>query len=143
MAGAPEVDYAKLLSFRVALRRFERWSQQEARAVDLTPAQHQLLLCVRGHPDPAGPTISDAADYLLLRHHSTVELVDRASKAGLVERQVDADDARVARVCLTSRGEEILAALTEAHLEELQQLGQFLQSVVAEASLTQFAALRR
>ncbi len=78
--------YQRLLDFRTGLRRFLRWSADQAATVGVTPAQHQLLLAVRGHPDPAGPTIRDVAGYLLVRHHSAVELVDRAVAAGLVER---------------------------------------------------------
>ena len=75
-------DFAELLRFRDALRRFLRWSEDQARAAGLTPAQHQLLLAVRGHD--GDPTIGDVAEHLLLRHHSAVELVDRAERAGLL-----------------------------------------------------------
>ena len=54
----------------------------QARAAGLTPAQHQLLLAVRGHD--GDPTIGDVAEHLMLRHHSAVELVDRAERAGLL-----------------------------------------------------------
>src|ERR1700732_4137456 len=73
-----DADYATLLAFRVELRRFLQWSGAEAAAVGLTPTQHQLLLAIRGHPGQTGPTITDVAGYLLTRHHSAVELVDRA-----------------------------------------------------------------
>ncbi|MGZ6980094.1 MAG: MarR family transcriptional regulator, partial [Acidimicrobiia bacterium] len=71
-------DYQRLLEFREGLRRFLHWSEEQAVAVGLTPAQHQLLLAVRGHPHRRGPTIGDLADSLMLRHHSAVGLVDRA-----------------------------------------------------------------
>ena len=79
-------DYERLLEFRTALRQFMRWSEMQAEAAGITPAQHQLLLAVRGNPDPRGPRIGEVADALLLRHHSAVELVDRAEAAGLVRR---------------------------------------------------------
>src|ERR1700758_5768558 len=82
-------DFERLLELRTGLRRFLRWSEQQAEAAGLTPAKHQLLLAVRGHPDPAGPTIGQLADYLVLRHHSAVGLVDRAVKDGLVARDRD------------------------------------------------------
>jgi DNA-binding MarR family transcriptional regulator len=72
-----QAQYERLLRFRTGLRRFLRWSAEQAALAGLTPAQHQLLLAVRGHPEPQGPTIRDVAGYLLLRHHSAVELVDR------------------------------------------------------------------
>jgi DNA-binding MarR family transcriptional regulator len=93
--------YERLLDFRTGLRRFLRWSADQAATAGVTPARHQLLLAIRGHPDPAGPTIRDVAGYLLVRHHSAVELVDRAVAAGLVERRQDGDDLRAVRLCLT------------------------------------------
>lgn len=116
----PDEDYRQLLEFRDGLRRFLTWSEAQARAVGLTPAQHQLLLAVRGHPHP--PSIGDVADHLLLRHHSAVELVDRAVRAGLVERYDDGDDQRVVRLRLSAAGEATLAALAATHLEELRRL---------------------
>jgi len=126
MSSMGPEDYETLLRFRTGLRRFLRWSEGQAREAGLTPAQHQLLLAVRGHPDHAGPTIGEVARYLVLRHHSTVGLVDRAQKAGLVERSPDAEDHRVVRVRLTADGEERIRRLSELHLAELQRLGELL-----------------
>lgn len=115
-----DADFARLLAFRDGLRRFLHWSDEQARAVGLTGAQHQLLLAVRGHGSP--PSIREVADHLLLRHHSVVELVDRAEAAGLVERFRDPGDQRVVRLRLTPAGEERIEALSAAHLEELSRL---------------------
>jgi DNA-binding MarR family transcriptional regulator len=122
-------DYERLLAFRTDLRRFLRWSEREAAAAGLTPAQHQLLLAVRGSPDPSGPTIGDVADALLLRHHSAVGLVDRAVTAGLVRRVPDAHDHRVVRLELTTRGARCLDRLTQAHLAELADLAPHLRGL--------------
>jgi DNA-binding MarR family transcriptional regulator len=124
-------DYQDLLAFRASLRRFQHWSEQKAREAGITPAQHQLLLAIKGHPQPNRPTISDLAGYLLLRHHSTVELVDRAQAAGLVQRLGDDGDGRVIRVRLTPDGERRLSQLTPAHLDELEQLAPVLDQLVA------------
>jgi len=121
-----ERQYRDLLAFRVELRRFNRWSEDQARAAGLTHAQHQLLLAVRAHADPRGPTMGEVADYLLLRHHSAVELVDRAATAGLLERSRDDGDARVVRLELTPLGAERIAQLTALHLEEMRRLAPFL-----------------
>jgi uncharacterized protein YeaO (DUF488 family)/DNA-binding MarR family transcriptional regulator len=114
--------YARLLGLRSGLRHFERWSEQQAQAAGLTPAQHQLLLAIRGHSDPRGPTIGDVADYLLLLHHSVVGLIDRADAAGLVTRTRDDEDHRVVRLHLTTDGAQRLEALSALHLEELKRL---------------------
>lgn len=88
-------DFTNLLEFRTSLRRFQRWSERQTRAVGLTAAQHQLLLAVKGHRDERPPTISQLAEYLLLRHHSTVELVNRVEAIGFVERRREIGRAHV------------------------------------------------
>lgn len=129
MSRVRDEDYRRLLGFRTELRRFLRWSEDEARAAGLTPAQHQLLLGVRGHPDPAGPTIGELAEYMVLRHHSVVELIDRAGRAGLVERVGDEADHRVVRLRLTREGEQAIERLSRLHLEELRRLAPLLSSL--------------
>ncbi|MDQ1438512.1 MAG: hypothetical protein QOK43_2141 [Acidimicrobiaceae bacterium] len=104
------------------MRQFLYWSEQQALDAGITPAQHQLLLAVRGHA--AGPpTISEVAGHLLLRHHSVVGLIDRAEKAGLVVRKADKDSQRNVRVHLTAKGARRLAKLAGAHIDELQRVG--------------------
>ena len=123
-------DFERLLEFRVTLRRFQRWSEDQAQAAGLTHVQHQLLVAVKGHPGGVPPTVGDLAGYLLLRPHSTVELIDRAEAAGLVQRTRDADDGRVVRVRLTAEGDRILQKLTRAHLERLHELAAVLDEFV-------------
>jgi DNA-binding MarR family transcriptional regulator len=129
MAQLTNRDFQRLLEFRVALRRFQRWSEDQARAAGLTHVQHQLLVAIRGHPGQ-DPTVGDLADYMLLRPHSTVELVDRAAAAGLVRREPDPDDGRLVRVRLTAKGDSILGELTEAHLVQLHDLAAVLDQLV-------------
>lgn len=117
-----QADYARLLALRTGLRRFERWSAEAAQAAGLTPAQHQLMLAIQGHGDPPGPTIGEAAEYLLLQHHSTVGLVDRAEAAGLIRRSRTDTDHRVVRLHLTEEGAQRIEALSALHLEELERL---------------------
>lgn len=127
MTGLSQDDYTNLLAFRAALRRFDRWSEDQARSTGLTPAQHQLLLAVKGHADRRGPTIREVADYLGVQHHSAVGLTDRAVDAGLVVRARDEHDARLVRLALTALGEERIAALSELHVAELVRLTPLLE----------------
>ena len=116
-------DYAALLTLRVGLRRFLQWSGQQAEKVGLTPTQHQLLLAIRGHPDRRGPSVGELADYLCIRHHSAVQLIDRTEQLGLITRnRVDSEDRRLVRLTLTPAGQEKLALLSTAHREELRRL---------------------
>ena len=115
-------DFEHLLRLRTGLRQFLHWSEQEARAAGLTPAQHQLLLAIRGHPGGSDPTIGEIAEHLVLRHHSASELIDRAAAAGLVQRTPDPGNASQIRVSLTPAGAHKLGELTTTHLRELERL---------------------
>jgi DNA-binding MarR family transcriptional regulator len=59
---------------------------------------------------------------LVSKHHSVVELVDRAENAGLVRRVHDATDNRVVRLELTRDGGRILDRLGALTIEELSRL---------------------
>jgi len=126
-ARLDDAQYQELLAFRTGLRRFLQWSAEAAAAAGLTPQQHQLLLAIRGHAGSGAPTIGDVAASLLLRHHSTVELVDRAERIGLVARSVDDDDGRVVRLRLTAEGAAVLDQLSAAHLEELARFAPVIE----------------
>jgi DNA-binding MarR family transcriptional regulator len=124
-------EYARLLAFRVELRRFLHWSEEQAATAGLTPAQHQLILAIRGHPDSRGPSVRELADYLRTRHHSAVQLIDRTEQLGLVTRHREvSNDRRIVRLTLTEAGEEKLAQLSTTHVEELQRLATLIHAVV-------------
>jgi DNA-binding MarR family transcriptional regulator len=121
--GGPVTDaeYRALARFRRALRSFLHFSEEAARAAGLTPSQHQLLLAIRGADGDEPPTIGEVADWMKLRHHSTVELVDRAERCGLVVRVPDPVDLRRQRLRLTDLGHTKLDALSTLHREELRR----------------------
>jgi DNA-binding MarR family transcriptional regulator len=129
MSAPNDRDYVRLLEFRTGLRRFLHWSEQQARVAGLTPAQHQLLLAIRGHPDPNGPTVGEIADYLVVRHHSAVGLIDRTAAAGFVVRQPDPRRPGAVRVSLTDLGRERLEALSTVHLDEIPRLAPTMEAL--------------
>jgi DNA-binding MarR family transcriptional regulator len=124
-------QYGDLLAFRSALRGFLAWSEAEAKGHGLTPSHHQLLLAIRGWPGDEPPTIGDVAAELRLRHHSAVELVDRAEQRGLVERRHAAHDHRAVQLRVTRKGRSKLHALSIAHVEELRRLSRSLPDLTA------------
>jgi DNA-binding MarR family transcriptional regulator len=125
-------DYKALARFRHALRIFMRFSEQSARDVGLTPAQHQLLLAVKGYEGAGPPALTDVAEMLKLKLHSVGELVDRAEANGLVARQVDPGDRRRALVEVTAKGEHRLRELSVLHREELRRFRREMNSVLRE-----------
>jgi DNA-binding MarR family transcriptional regulator len=122
MKPLTQSEFERLLQLRSGLRRILRHTERQAEAAGMTPAQHELLLAIKGHPHPDGPTVGDVADYLVLRHHSAVGLIDRAAAAGLVERKPDRGSSAIVRLALTRTGVERLQALVDAHREELSRL---------------------
>jgi DNA-binding MarR family transcriptional regulator len=84
------------------------------------------MLAVRGHPGETDPTVGDVAEYLLVKHHTAGELADRVEALGLLRRVGDVEDRRVVRLQLTEAGHQVLAKLTQVHLEELERLSPIL-----------------
>ncbi len=122
-------QYAQLLQLRTGLRRFLHWSEEQAVEHGLTPAQHQLLLAVRGSSARGGPTIGELSQALVLRHHSVVGLVDRAQSAGLVARRRDPARQSLVRVRLTDLGRKALRGLALVHLRETAELAPAMQAL--------------
>jgi DNA-binding MarR family transcriptional regulator len=117
-----KLEFEALARFRFGIRRYLRVSEEIVRRHGLTPQQYQLLLALMGFPDREWATVRELADLIQLRHHSMVELVDRAQKQGLVQREADPTDGRVVRVSLTVEGERILGRLSALHRDELRRM---------------------
>ncbi|QXC59390.1 MarR family transcriptional regulator [Aquihabitans sp. G128] len=127
-----DADYRSLARFRHALRLFQRFSEDAARAAGLTPAQHQLLLAVRGHDGDGPPSVTEVAERLQLKLHSAGELVARAEANGLLARTADPDDARRTLLALTPDGGAKLAELSQQHRTELRRFRREMNDVLRE-----------
>ena len=128
--ASPGVDYKALAEFRYQLRKFLSFSETAAHKAGLTPQHHQALLAIKGFSSAAPVSIGDLADFLLVRHHTAVELVDRMAKLGLVARNADEDDSRRIVVKLTRKGEHKLQTLSKIHFEELHAASPVLTSLL-------------
>ena len=117
-----KADFEALARFRFGLRRYLRFSEEIVRGHGLTPQQYQLLLALKGFPERDWATVGELAERLQLRHHSVVELIDRAQKQQLVARRTYPEDARVVRVVLTPEGESTLGRLAALHRDELRRM---------------------
>jgi len=116
-------EYRALAEFRYQIRRFLGFSEELVRAAALEPQQHQLLLAIKGLPEGVTATIGELAERLQLKHHSTVELVNRLEKLGYVARAASRQDRRQVIVHLTLSGSSILRKLSIAHHQELEIAG--------------------
>src|ERR1700733_7197953 len=98
------VDYQALSRFRYRLRIFLAFSNANAHNVGLTSQQYQALLTIRGFSGQRPMFVGELARFLLVKHHSAVELVHRMAKLGLLQKTVDANDNRRVLVTLTKKG---------------------------------------
>jgi DNA-binding MarR family transcriptional regulator len=124
------VDYEALARFRYQLRKFLSFSEAAANKAGLTPQQHQALLAIKGFSSAEPISVGELAQFLLVRHHTAVELMDRMTRLGLLKRIVDEGDSRRVLVKLTRRGERKLRTLSKIHLEELQSASPALTRIL-------------
>jgi len=126
----PDAGYRQLAEFRRCIRKFLHFSEEVARAKGIEPQQHQLLLAIKGLPKDTRPTIAALSRQLYLRHHSTVELVNRLEERGAVARRHSTEDRRQVLVEITRRGEDLLHQLSLLHWEELRVSGPALSEAL-------------
>jgi DNA-binding MarR family transcriptional regulator len=139
-------DHQALAEFRFLLRCYLKNGEKAARSVGLEPQQYLGLLALRGIPSSQTATIQALAERLQIRHHSTVELVDRMEKRGLLRRERSEEDRRQIRLHVTPRGEKLLSRLVRHRITELRVIGpaltRALHSVVTAASHSRPATSR-
>lgn len=124
-----KADIEAIATFRYAIRRFLRFSEQAARREHITPQQHQLLLAIKGFPTRDCATVSELAHRLQMRQHSVVGLIDRTVRLSLVRRERGTEDRREVFVHVTPAGEELLARLTQLHRQELSAMRTALNDI--------------
>lgn len=122
-ADVSELGFRKTAEFRHLIRSFLHCSEEAARAEGIEPQPHQLLVTLKGLPKDTRPTISTLAEWLCLRHHSTVERVDRLLERGAATRIHASRDHREVTVELTPCGEALLHRLSHLHRNELRVSG--------------------
>jgi DNA-binding MarR family transcriptional regulator len=115
-------DFEALARFRFGIRRYLRFSEETVRRHGLTPQHYQLLLALKGFPGREWALVAELAERLQLRHHSVVELINRAQKQDLVRRVPHPGDARAVRIELTDHGQQILGRLSALHRDELRRM---------------------
>lgn len=101
-----EIDRTGMASrLRLAVMRLARQVRQETVGGDVTPSMLSALATV----DRRGPlTLGALAAAERIQPPSMTKLVARLEEAGLVVREVDASDRRVARVQVTREGKRLV-----------------------------------
>ena len=131
---APKIkdqEYKALAELRYRIRRFLQEGDNTAHEAGLEAQQYLLLLAIRGLPEGLEATIRTLAERLLLRHHSTVELIDRLETRGYVKRMRGREDRRQVLVVLLPRGEKMLEKVVGQRLIELRSHGRALVEAIS------------
>jgi DNA-binding MarR family transcriptional regulator len=106
---AAEREYDEAAALREALRRFERRSEDIARAHGLTTRSYLLLLMIRTCRRLDGAATPDQLEERLQLAKSTVaELVQRNEESGLIRRRPHPERPGSIVVSLTRKGEQRL-----------------------------------
>ncbi|HYB70027.1 MAG TPA: MarR family transcriptional regulator [Candidatus Bathyarchaeia archaeon] len=117
---ATSLDYWTLAELRYHIRLFLRRREIAAREAGIEPQQYLLLLQAKGLQARRPVTLGALAERLQLAHHSTVGLVDRLARRGMVARRIDESDRRNVLVDLRPKGEAVLKRLVLHSLSELR-----------------------
>jgi DNA-binding MarR family transcriptional regulator len=123
-------DYRALAALRYRIRLFLSEGDAAARRAGLEPQQYLLLLAVRGLPEGAKATIQVLAQRLMLKHNSTVELIDRLEMHGYLRRSQSRQDRRCILVKLLPRGKQLVERVARERLTELRGGGEALSDAL-------------
>jgi DNA-binding MarR family transcriptional regulator len=125
-------EYRALSQLRYLIRRFLQEGDTTARLAGLEPQQYLLLLAIRGLEPGREASIRALAERLALRHHSTVELIDRMEAHGFVKRTRGRLDRRQVLVSLQPRGEKLLEKVVVQRIVELRSHGHALVDAIGK-----------
>ena len=120
----------RIAAFRAAIRSFLRTSEQLAREEGLTPRRYLLLLMIKGAPNGSEQsTVTELSERLQLAQSTVTELVGRAERAGLIQRERSEKDLRVAHLRLSPEGERRLAQSVRGLDEQRHELRRRLDAL--------------
>lgn len=119
-------EYKALAEFRYQIRKYLRYMEEAARSYRYHPQQYQLLLAIEGLPDGKTPSIKTLAERMQLNHNSTVELVDRCEKRGLLRRTRESTNRREVTLAATPDGIRMMEDQASASRAELREIGPVL-----------------
>lgn len=125
-----QADYETLAAFRYELRRFLNFSAQAAKALGMTPHQHQSLLAIRAAPEQM-LTVGDLADQLFIQPHTASELAERMIALGWLERRPSPGDRRRVPLGLTPQSQTMLGKMSATHRGEVLRVRSTLTDLLS------------
>lgn len=105
--------YALVVYLHASCNR-DLWATLQDEHISISQAK--LLDRLRGGKRP---TIGQAGRLVGLTHSAAVRLVDDLAQRGYVRRETDVNDGRARRIILTPKGDEVIARLHAARLDQI------------------------
>ena len=106
---------------RVEIALWDRINARLKKEHNLSLAFFESLYFIGRSPD-GSLRVGDLARALRITVGAASKLVDRIEAAGLIRRELDADDRRASRVALTESGRHLLAEASTTYAAELGSL---------------------
>jgi DNA-binding MarR family transcriptional regulator len=116
-----KADYEALSTYRYAMRRFLRFSEEAAKLAGISAEQY-LLLAIKGYPGREQATAAELAERLQLDYYATAVLITKCQKEGYVKRQRGEHDDKQEYLTLTASGAQRLSLLARVHREQLRRM---------------------
>jgi DNA-binding MarR family transcriptional regulator len=79
-----------------------------------------IKIATADYRDAMEATVQTLAERLMLKHNSTVDLIDRLEKRGYVRRSRSRDDRRAVLMSLLPRGEKMFERVVRQRITELR-----------------------
>jgi DNA-binding MarR family transcriptional regulator len=115
-------DYHSMASFRHLVRKFLRFSKEAVKTTaNLNSEQYEALLAIKAFTSSDALTIADLSERLQVKHHSTVNIVDRLVARKLVRRKTSSHDRRARHLELTAAGNNLVERLAAMHRKEIRR----------------------
>jgi DNA-binding MarR family transcriptional regulator len=115
-------DYQAMAAFRHLLRKYLRFSKDLLKAnANLTSEQYETLLAIKAFSPRTGFSIVHLSERLQVKHHSTINIVNRLAARKLIRRRRSLHDRREKHLELTTAGENLLGKLAAAHRREIRR----------------------
>ncbi len=117
----PEYQTAIIRAVMLLARQWEYYLNQRLSETGITFPQVTLLSTVEQYGDTA-PTVSEAAESLLMSHQNVMRLARPLEREGFLEIRKDSSDRRVLRLHLTQKNYDFWGAFQERSIREIEEL---------------------
>jgi DNA-binding MarR family transcriptional regulator len=134
-ADPSAAELRALADFRALLRKFLYFNELTADQVGLTTQRFQALLAIWAFRDAhdRDMAVGELSDALLIKDHSTAELVTRLAASGLILKAPDKQDKRKTLLRVAPDGERRMVDFARIHLRQLGEqqkaLGDILRTL--------------